>query len=237
MPQLQQVVKCRRQAAQRQIGEAVPIEMPACVVQPVGDRQAQRGQRRRDTDAGRKAVRAVHQHAHTGARQRQRRQQEPWRPPRPASAVRGPVQIGPHPGGGDPGRIAHRLDQTGNLVRVLAAIAQQHQERADLIRVGLPGQHHRHCLARLRPRQRPRTAGSASQGGDECGEARGSGSGGVHQRLSRRRRRTGRPARGPSCRRRGRGCGRASWSAWPVRPDRCATRRPRPGSSSSRRRR
>ena len=106
----------------------------------------------------------MHQDGGARGRQRQRRQQEPGFAPRPPCAVAGPVERHRRPAWGRPGqRVPRRLDQPGDLVRRLAAIAQQHQKRAHLLVRRLAAQHHPQRLARLLPRQRARPPGTASQ--------------------------------------------------------------------------
>ena len=45
--------------------------------------------------------------------------------------------------------LAGGFHQPGDLVRVLPAIPQQHEKRADLMRIGLASEHHGERLPRL----------------------------------------------------------------------------------------
>jgi hypothetical protein len=169
-PQPEQAGERRRQHRDRQIGEAVALEPRRRVRDRRGRRQAQRPQRVGDAGTAREFVAAVHEHAHARGRQRQRRQQEPRRRAGAARAVRRPVQIGGK-AAVQAAHVARRLDQSGDLVGILAAVAQQHQEGADLVRIGRPGQRHGERLARLGAAERARAPRPASQRGHERSEA------------------------------------------------------------------
>ncbi len=159
-----------RHRGDRQIGETVAAQRLLRRREAGRRGDAQLGQALPHRLPGGKIVAAVHKYGNAAARQRQGRQHEPRRPARAAGAVRRPVQVRDRRARRQPGRAAGCLDQAGNLLGVLAAVAQQHQERADLHRIGASGQHHAERLRRLVARQRPRPARSAAERGDERGE-------------------------------------------------------------------
>jgi hypothetical protein len=65
---------------------------------------------------------------------------------------------------------ARRIDQPGDFLDILAAIAQQHQEGAELDFLDPAGQHHGERPPRLGARQRARAAGAATESRDKAGK-------------------------------------------------------------------
>ena len=69
-----------------------------------------------------------------------------------------------------PGMGTDSLDHSGDLLGILAAEAQQHEERADLMRIGLAAKDHAESDVRFLPRQGPRSPGAAPECRNEPGE-------------------------------------------------------------------
>ena len=65
---------------------------------------------------------------------------------------------------------ARCLDHAGDFLGILATEAQQHEERTDLVRIGLPAKDHAESDVRFLSRQGPRSPGAAPKCRNEAGE-------------------------------------------------------------------
>ncbi len=136
------------------------------------DGEAERVEAGFDRGALGELVAAVHQDRGAGGGEGQGGEQEPGLAAGAAGAVAGPIEVDGRAArweaGADLG--AGGFDQAGDLVGRFAAVAEQHQEGADLLRLGLAAQHHAERVAGLLAREGARAAGAAAEGADVGGE-------------------------------------------------------------------
>ena len=111
----------------------------------------------------------MHQYRDAGPGQRQGGKQEPGRAAGAAGAIGRPVQIHAHRPR-QPRMRSGGLHQAGDFLGILPPETQQHQEGADLMRIGLAPEHHAERGLGLGAGQGAGPAGTPPQRGDEHGK-------------------------------------------------------------------